>query len=88
MAEDPAHAFVRINDPQQHPQGGGLARAIRPQNAVDRALRHRDIDAVDRCHAIEPFDQPLRLDRQRARNRPRYDGILWQSIIAHSGGLA
>ena len=66
MPEHAAHALVGIDDAQQHPQRGGLARAVGAENAVDRAFGHGQVDPVDRQRPVEPLDQPARLDRQRA----------------------
>ena len=67
LAEDAAHPFVGIDNAQQHAQCGGLARAIGAENAVDRAFGHGDIHPVHRQNAVEPLDQALCLDSERAR---------------------
>ena len=66
MAEHAALALVGLDDAEQHPQRGGLARAVRAEDAVDRALGHREVDAVDRERAVEALDQPARLDGEIA----------------------
>ena len=65
-AEHAAGTVIGIDDAQQHAQRRGLARAVGPENAVDRAFGHRQIDAVHRRKTVEPLDQPARLDGQRA----------------------
>jgi hypothetical protein len=65
-AEHAAIALVGVDDPQQHAQRRGLARAVGPEHAVDRALRHRQVDAVHRGEPVEPFHQPAGLDCERA----------------------
>jgi len=63
LAEDAAHALVGVDDAQNHAQGGGLARAIGAENAVDRATRHGDVHAVHGQRVAEPFDEAAGLDR-------------------------
>ena len=60
MAEDAAHAFVGVDDAQKHAQRGGLASAIRAENAVDRAFGDGYIDPVHRQRIVETLDQPAR----------------------------
>ena len=38
----------RCDQPQQHPNGGGLAGAVGTEEAVDRAVRHGQVDIVHR----------------------------------------
>ena len=47
----------RPDQPEQHPDGGGLPGAVGPQEAVHAAPRHREVDAVDRGLAAEPLGQ-------------------------------
>ena len=67
MPEHAAHAFIGVNNAEQHPQGRGLARAVRAENAVDRAFGNGNIHPVDRARAVKAFDQPPRFDGQGAR---------------------
>ena len=62
--EHPAGSFVRVDDPQQHAQGGGLARAVRPEHAVNSALGHGKVDPAHGGKAVEPLYQPTGVDRQ------------------------
>ena len=55
-AEQKAFALVGIDDPQQHPQGGCLARAIRSQNPEYAAFGDRQVNAVHGGFAIESLD--------------------------------
>ena len=64
-AEHAAEAFIRVNDAQQHPQGGRLARTIGAEDAVDRTFRHGEVDAVHRRESVETLHQPARLDGER-----------------------
>ena len=53
---------------EQHPDRGGLARPVRPEEAVHAAVRDRQVDAVDGdLAAAEPLGQPAGRDR---RTRP------------------
>ena len=62
VPEDAPHAFVGIDDAEQHPQRGRLARAVRTQNAVDRAFGDGYVDPVHRQRPVEPLDETARLD--------------------------
>ncbi len=63
VAEHAAAARRRVDDPEQHAQGGGLAGAVGAEQAVDRAGRDREADPVDRAGVAEILDQVDRLDR-------------------------
>jgi hypothetical protein len=63
-AQHPAMALVGVDDPQEHAQGRGLARAVGAEDAVDRAFGHGEIDPIDGSEAIEPLDESARLDCQ------------------------
>ena len=39
-------AFVRAHEPRHHVEGGGFSRAVRPQQAYDLAMAHRQADRV------------------------------------------
>ena len=45
----------------QHPDGGGLARAVRSQQTEDFALANAQGQIVDRSESAEAFDQMLDL---------------------------
>ena len=47
MAEQSAMTGRRVDDAEQHAQGGRLAGAVRPENAVDHAFGDGQADAVD-----------------------------------------
>jgi hypothetical protein len=51
--------LVRIDDAEQHAQGGGLARAIGAEHAIDRTGRDAERDAFDRTIGAEALDQPF-----------------------------
>ena len=55
----------------QHPDHGGLPRAVRPQQAQHHARPDRQIDAVHCQRLPEPLDQAHRLDREWADRRGR-----------------
>ena len=65
VAEHAAHAFVGVDDAQQHPQCRRLACAVGAQNAVDRAFGHGNIHPVDSQRVVEALDQSARLDSER-----------------------
>ena len=53
MAQETAPALIGLDDPEQHAQGGGFPRAIRPQDAVYAPFGNGDVDAADRGLAVE-----------------------------------
>ena len=54
----------------QHPHGGRLAGAVRPEEPVDLSLGHLEVDAVDGLDAaLELARQLVRLDRGHVRAR-------------------
>src|SRR5205807_9085165 len=69
-AEQPGHAVRRTDEPEQHPQRGRLARAVRPQVAEDVAAVDRQIDVVDRDDLAVSLDEPARLDRRGVAHGP------------------
>ena len=71
MPQHPAQPGIRIDDPQQHPQGGGLARTVRAQNAVNCAFGNGQIDAIDRRETIEPLNQASCFNREGRLNCQR-----------------
>ena len=48
---------VRPEQPDRHRQGGGLAGAVRAEQAVEGTGRHVEVDAGDRDLAVEVFRQ-------------------------------
>jgi hypothetical protein len=48
-AEDGHPAAVRLDQAEQRPQGGGLARPVGPEEAVHLALLHDHVEAVERA---------------------------------------
>ena len=57
VAEHAARAARRVDDPQQHAQDGGLARAIGSEQAVNAPGRDGEADTVDRAGVAEVLDQ-------------------------------
>jgi hypothetical protein len=64
VAEHAGLAAVGAQQGGEHPDRGGLARAVRPEQAVHRAGRHAQVDAVEGAGGAERPDQTRRLDRQ------------------------
>jgi hypothetical protein len=53
-------AAGRENQAQQHPDRGGLAGSVRPEEPVDRAARHHHVQPVHgKLAAAEPLGQPM-----------------------------
>jgi hypothetical protein len=48
----------RRDEAEQHTDGGGLARAIGAEKAVDCPARNRHVDVIDSNLAPEPLRQP------------------------------
>ena len=46
------------HQPEQHPDGGGLARAVGTQESVDVAVADVEVDPVDGAQPAELLDQP------------------------------
>ena len=57
-------AGVRPQQPDGHRQGGGLAGAVRAEQAVEGAGRHVEVDAGDRDLAVELFGQATQGERR------------------------
>ena len=53
VAEQAALAPVRLDDTEQHAQGGGFPGPVRPQYAVYAAFGNGDVDPANRRLAIE-----------------------------------
>jgi hypothetical protein len=62
LDEHPALVWSRQR--RQHLEGGGLAGAIRPHQAVDLAIRDLEIDAVDGDGVAVALAQPLDPDHR------------------------
>ena len=65
-AEDEARAARRVDDAEQHPKGRGLARAVGPEQAEDRAGGHGKADAIDGAGLAEILDEVDGFDRERS----------------------
>ena len=74
-AHDRHFAFVGREQPGQHADQRGLARAVRADEAGDRSRLHRDGDAVQRGggHALEALDE-VRPGGDRFGHRVRLSG--------------
>src|SRR5262245_26495738 len=46
--------------PRQEIEGSGLSGAVGTDQRVQRAVADREVDAIDRVNAAEPFDQTAR----------------------------
>jgi hypothetical protein len=57
VAVDRNAARGRLQQTGDHPDRGGLAGAVRAQEAVDLARPHVEADAVDRAERAEGLDQ-------------------------------
>src|SRR5207247_1434356 len=68
-AEDARTALARPGEPHEETDERRLARAVRAEEAVDRARRQGQIDAVDRPDGPEVLVQADRLDGGRPRGR-------------------
>src|SRR5690606_7350307 len=67
-AEQPARAFVGVDDAEHHAQARRLARAIGTEHAIDAARRHPQADPIDRLVIAEIFGEAVRLDAEIAQN--------------------
>src|SRR3546814_10265141 len=52
---------VRVDDAEQHAQGGRLARAVGAEDPVDGAFGDSEADSIDAGLAVERLGQPFRL---------------------------
>ena len=68
VAEDAGLAAVGPQQGGEHPHGGGLAGAVRAEDAVDRAGGHGEVDAVDGPGLAERLHQARGLDREAGRS--------------------
>ena len=81
-AEDRDRPRIRAQQSDHHPQGRGLAGAVRAKQRIELARPHREIEAVDRrpieaLGEAENFQRPkglngLRRDAKLTRDLPRY----------------
>ena len=85
------HAALARRGPRQaakHAEGGGLARAVGPQQAEDLAGAHREADVVGRREAAEALGQLLRHDAfRRFHGQPRRLAAALASCPAVGRGL-
>ena len=63
--EEPRVALRRADQPEQHPQRGRLAGAVRPEVAEDVASIDRQVDVVDGDDVAIALDQPSRFEGRR-----------------------
>src|SRR5262249_14988973 len=61
-ARHPGLAARLADEPGEHPDRGGLARAVRPEQAEDLALGDREGQSVNRRHVAELADEVPGLD--------------------------
>jgi hypothetical protein len=61
-AEDFPLPLRRLQDPAQHAQRGGLAGAVGPEEPVQLALAHAEVEVIDGDHLAEPLGEPARQD--------------------------
>ena len=66
MAEQAPRSGSRVDNAQEHPDGGSLAGAVGAENAGDAPLRHGKADAVDRPLAVEILGQVPRFGGNRS----------------------
>ena len=65
VAADAGGAGGRDHEAGEHPHRGGLAGAVRPEEAEHLAARHVEGDVVDGGEAAESLGQPVDLDQHR-----------------------
>src|SRR6266851_3920556 len=64
-AKHPERSCRGVHQAEQHPDRSRLARAVRPEEAVDAAVRYRQVDVVDsELSAAETHREPGRRDGQ------------------------
>jgi hypothetical protein len=61
-AKHPRFPVAWIEDGRQHPQGGGLARPVRANQAEDLPRRHLQREAVDGSGPVEALGQAVGAD--------------------------
>ena len=62
VARDPRRALGGRQQRGEHQDGGGLARSVGAEKAVDLARLHLEVDAVDRADVLELPDEAFNLD--------------------------
>ena len=81
VAEDPGAPLGGPGQGGEHPDRRRLAGAVGPEDAVDAALGHREVDPVDGANVAEVLDEAACLDRKFT-----LDGHaplrVWRSVIA------
>jgi hypothetical protein len=77
LAVDGHRPACRRVQPEDHPHGGRLAGAVRPEEAGDHARPHREAQVVDRQLAAIPFGQPVGFDHL-VRPLRSVRGAAWQ----------
>src|SRR5262249_20688664 len=69
-------AAGRVDQAEQHPDGGGLAGSVGTEETVDRSARHRHVQPVHReLPTAEPLGQPVRGHGQAGRGHRRRGGV-------------
>jgi hypothetical protein len=71
VPEHPRTAGLGLDQGGQHADHRRLAGPVRPQDAVDGALGHGQVDAVDGTRGAERLDEAGRLDREWCLHRHR-----------------
>jgi hypothetical protein len=66
MTEDARRSRVGTKERREHPDHGGLARPVGPEDGEDRSFRDEKVDAVQRSGLAERLDEPGGLDRRSA----------------------
>src|SRR5262249_43598137 len=61
-AEHRSLSAVGLEQAEEHPDGGGLARAVGPEEAVDLPAADCQVQSVERAGLAESLRQPGRLD--------------------------
>ncbi len=64
---EPHPAGIGFDQPGEHVETGGLARAVRPEQAVDLAALHREIDPVHHGPPPVALDETRGLEPHRGR---------------------
>ena len=73
--------------PEQHPDGGGLAGAVGPEQADDLTGVHVQGDVIDRGEVPEPLGEPSGLDQRAHDVRPsRRDATMLTSSSVNTAG--
>src|SRR5262249_54575438 len=81
----PRRALAGLEQPAQHADGGGLARAVGAEDAEDLAGADVEGDVVDRPDRPETLGQPADLDRRLVAHRRASGGT---AVLPSPGGPA